>query len=133
MIASRRSSCASHRGRIALVAVVKPSRRAIFRSVFARVGFELTEAVVQDVMVGGELKRAFGEVARARATALAGLERARGEAAALRKLANAARLFREHEGLERLKVLALAERAAESAHNTLVLGLDPRIVGPSKP
>lgn len=103
------------------------------RERLARVGFELTEAVVQDVMVGGELKRAFGEVARARATALAGLERARGEAAALRKLANAARLFREHEGLERLKVLALAERAAESAHNTLVLGLDPRIVGPSKP
>jgi hypothetical protein len=75
-------------------------------------------------MVGGELKRAFGEVARARAEALAKLERTRGEAAALRKLANAARLFREHEGLAELKRLALAERAAEGGHNTLVLGLE---------
>jgi len=94
------------------------------RAALARVGLELLEAAVQDVIVGGELKKAFGEVARARAAALAGLERARGEAAVLRKLANAARLLREHEGLERLKVLALAERAAESPHNTLVLGLD---------
>ncbi len=98
-----------------------------------RVGLELIEAAVQDVMVGGELKRAFGEVARARAEGLASLERARGEAAALRSLANAARLFREHEGLERLKVLALAERAAASSHSTLVLGLDPRTAVPSKP
>ena len=94
------------------------------RAALARVGLELLEAAVQDVIVGGELKKAFGEVARARAAALAGLERARGEAAALRQLANAARLLREHEGLERLKVLALAERAAESTLNTLVLGLD---------
>ncbi len=98
-----------------------------------RVGLELIEAAVQDVMVGGELKRAFGEVARARAEGLASLERARGEAAALRSLANAARLFREHEGLERLKVLALAERAAAGSHSTLVLGLDPRTAVPSKP
>jgi regulator of protease activity HflC (stomatin/prohibitin superfamily) len=103
------------------------------RERLARVGLELVEAAVQDVMVAGELKHAFGEVARARAEGLARLERARGEAAALRSLANAARLFREHEGLERLKLLALAERAAEGANNTLVLGLDPRGAVPSAP
>src|SRR6185295_13997306 len=78
------------------------------RERLATVGLEVLDAAVQDVIVGGELKRAFGEVARARAEALAKLERARGEAAALRKLANAARLFREHEGLERLKTLEVA-------------------------
>jgi len=77
------------------------------------------------VMVGGELKRAFGEVARARAEGLAKLERARAEAASLRKLANAAPLFREHEGLAQLKTLEIAQRAAEGANSTLVLGLDP--------
>lgn len=94
------------------------------REVLAPTGLELVDAALQDVMVGGELKRAFGEVAKARAEGLAKLERARGDAAALRKLANAARLFREHEGLERLKTLEVAQRAAESANNTLVLGLD---------
>jgi len=95
------------------------------RDGLARAGLELVDAAVQDVMVGGELKRAFGEVARARAEGLAKLERARAEAASLRKLANAARLFREHEGLAQLKTLEIAQRAAEGANNTLVLGLDP--------
>src|SRR5262245_4150787 len=98
------------------------------RESLARAGLEIVAASVQDVMVGGELKRAFGEVVRARSEALAKLERARGEAAALRKLANAARLLREHEGLERLKTLELAQRAAEGANTTLVLGLDPMAV-----
>ena len=91
----------------------------------ARLGVELLDAVVQDVMVPGELKRAFGEAVRARAEACAKLERARGETATLRKLANAARLLREHEGLERLRVLEIAERAAAGEGNTLVLGLEP--------
>jgi len=90
-----------------------------------RLGVELLDAVVQDLMVPGELKRAFGEAVRARAEACAKLERARGETATLRKLANAARLLREHEGLERLRVLEIAERAAASEGNTLVLGLEP--------
>lgn len=95
------------------------------RERIARIGLELLDAAVQDVMVSGELKRAFGEVARARAEALAKLERARGEAATLRKLANAARLFREHEGLAQLKTLEIAQRAAEGTGNSLVLGLGP--------
>lgn len=92
-----------------------------------RVGLELCAAKVQDFMVGGELKRAFGDVAKARAEAMAKLERTRGEAAALRSLANAARLFEEHKGLDRLKTLEIAGRAADNYQNTLVLGLeDPR-------
>jgi len=95
------------------------------RAGLERVGLELVDAAVHDLIVGGELKRAFGEVARARAEGLARLERARADAASLRKLASAARLFREHEGLERLKTLEIAQLAAQSANNTLVLGLDP--------
>lgn len=92
-------------------------------------GLELVEAALQDVMVGGELKRAFADVVRARVAALAKLEQARGEEAALRKLVNAARLLREHDGLAELKKLALAERAAEGTGNTLVLGLDGPLPG----
>ena len=75
-------------------------------------------------MVGGDLKRALAEVVRARIAAQAKLEHARGEETAMRKLVNAARLMREHEGLAELKKLALLERAAEGGGNTLVLGLD---------
>ncbi|MEM6671762.1 MAG: slipin family protein [Planctomycetota bacterium] len=94
------------------------------RSSLADVGVVLVDASLRDVMVTGDLKRALGDVARARAEGLAKLERARGEAAALRKLANAARLLREHEGLDRLRTLEIAERAASSSQNTLSFGLE---------
>lgn len=91
------------------------------------VGLALVDATLQDIVVHGDLERAYGDVAKARAEGAARLERARGEAAALRTLANAARLLQEHPGLDRLMTLGVARAAAEGAQNTLVLGLeDPR-------
>jgi regulator of protease activity HflC (stomatin/prohibitin superfamily) len=55
-------------------------------------GLEVFEVDLRDVMLPGDVKAAFAEVLRARAEGRAALERARGESAALRNLANAARL-----------------------------------------
>lgn len=100
-------------------------REALQRELSAA-GMELLDVAVKDLMVGGDLKRALADVARARAEGLAKLERARAETAALRKLANAARLLEEHAGLDRLKTLEVASRAADGC-STLVLGLeDPK-------
>lgn len=88
------------------------------------VGLVLVDAALQDVVVPGELKRAYGDVAKARAEGAARLERARAEAAAMRSLANAARLLHEHAGLDRLMTLGVARAAAEAGKSTLVLGLD---------
>lgn len=98
--------------------------QALLAAEMQRLGLEVVRAVVLDVVVRGDLKTALSEVVKARAEARAKLERARGETAALRNLANAARMLREHGGLYELRALEAAQLAASSASNTLVLGLD---------
>ena len=87
-------------------------------------GLDVKSAQAVDVTARADLKEAFAAKARAKAEATAQLERARGEAAALRKLANAARVLDANEALLRLKTLQTAELAAKGQGNTLVLGLD---------
>ncbi|MEZ5975864.1 MAG: slipin family protein [Planctomycetota bacterium] len=85
----------------------------------------VVEAVqVIDVMLCGELKRAMAQVAQTRAEGKAALERARAESAALRSMANAARMLKDNEGLRELRSLQVAELAAGSTGNTLVFGVD---------
>ena len=85
------------------------------------IGIELTAVEVRDVMVPAELKRAFAAVVAARHDGAAALERARGETAALRSLANAGRMVGDNPGLLSLRVVQ--ELSARSG-NTVVLGLD---------
>jgi regulator of protease activity HflC (stomatin/prohibitin superfamily) len=84
-------------------------------------GLEVTAAAVLDVVVRGELKDALGAAVQARAEARAKLERARGESAVLRHLANVAGLLESR--LERLRLLEVAQGAAQSSGNSLVLHL----------
>ena len=71
-------------------------------------------------MFPGELKRTFAQVVTARKEGLAALERARGETAALRNLANAARTMEGNPALMQLRVL---QEIGKSPGNTVVLGL----------
>lgn len=84
-------------------------------------GIELDSAVVKDLMLPGELRRAATETLLARENGRAELERARGEAAALRALANAARLLEEHPALLHLRTIQAATRPG----TTIVLTPDP--------
>lgn len=80
---------------------------------------EIVSAQMTAVILPPELRRLMSEVERARLEGLAALERARGEQAALRSLANAARLLKDNPELERLRTL----QAVSAARNaTLVLG-----------
>jgi regulator of protease activity HflC (stomatin/prohibitin superfamily) len=69
------------------------------------VGVQLHAASVRDVMLPGELRKAFSEVLKAKQEGQAALERARGESASLRNLANAARLMEDQPGLATLRFL----------------------------
>jgi regulator of protease activity HflC (stomatin/prohibitin superfamily) len=71
----------------------------------ARLGIELLSVEARDLMVSGELKRAFAGVVMARKEGEAALERARGETASLRNLANAGRMVEENPGLLQLRLL----------------------------
>jgi regulator of protease activity HflC (stomatin/prohibitin superfamily) len=88
----------------------------------AKVGITVHAVEVKDVMLPAELKRAFGDVLKAKQEGQAALERARGESASLRNLANAARVLEDNPALMNLRVLqSLA--SAQNAGNTLVLGM----------
>lgn len=86
----------------------------------ARLGVELIQADVRDLTLPGELKKLFAQVTKARQEGLAALERARGETAALRNLANAARLVSDNPALMQLRLLQVV---GEQSGNTVVLGM----------
>ena len=88
----------------------------------AKLGVTAHAVEIKDVMLPGELKRAFAEVLKAKQEGQAALERARGESAALRNLANAARVLEGNPALMNLRVLQSLS-AAQNAGNTLVLGM----------
>jgi regulator of protease activity HflC (stomatin/prohibitin superfamily) len=91
----------------------------IVASELARIGVELLGVDVRDVMVPSELKRAFAGIVAARREGEAAVERARGETAALRALANAGRQLEDNPGLLQLRIL---HQLASSSGNTVVLG-----------
>jgi hypothetical protein len=84
------------------------------------IGIELLSVDVRDVMVPAELKRAYAAVVAARQEGAVSLERARGETAALRSLANAGRLLDDHPGLLSLR---LVQELGAHGGNTVVLGV----------
>jgi regulator of protease activity HflC (stomatin/prohibitin superfamily) len=95
----------------------------------ATLGVELLAVEIRDLMVPGELKRAFAGVIVARKDGEAALERARGETAALRNLANAGRMVEDNPGLLQLRIV---QQLGASGGNTVMLGM-PDGVPPAGP
>jgi regulator of protease activity HflC (stomatin/prohibitin superfamily) len=96
----------------ALLAATKPKADAF--------GIEVVSVGIKDVMFPGELKNVFAQVVNARKEGLAALERARGDSAALRNLANTAKLLEDNPALLQLRTL---QALGEKSGNTLVLNL----------
>lgn len=88
----------------------------------AKIGLKVLAVEVKDVMLPNDLKRAFADVLKARQEGLAALERARGESAALRNLANAARVLDGNPSLMNLRLMQ-SLCAAQHAGSTLVVGM----------
>lgn len=84
----------------------------------ATLGIQLLLVEIKDVMFPGELKNIFAQVVNARKEGLAALERARGESASLRNLANAAKLFDDNPSLRQLRLFQVLEK---KSGNTIVL------------
>lgn len=109
------------RGELAaqLQAAVEPAASAL--------GLELQSISIKDIMFPGSLKEAFSQTARAKQEAQAALERARGEAAALRSLANTARLLDSNPSLFQLRLLQAASESGK-----VVVTVAPPVAGPSE-
>jgi regulator of protease activity HflC (stomatin/prohibitin superfamily) len=99
---------------------IGPAVGGAIASELARLGVELLGVDVRDVMVPAELKRAFAGIVAARREGEAALERARGETAALRSLANAGRMIEDNPGLLQLRIL---QQLGGSSGNTIMLGV----------
>jgi regulator of protease activity HflC (stomatin/prohibitin superfamily) len=85
-------------------------------------GLLLHSVHIKDIMFPGQLKNVFAQVVTAKKEGLAALEKARGEAAALRSLANAAQMVERNPGLLELRALQ------NSTANTVVIGI-PQVGG----
>lgn len=86
-------------------------------------GCAIASVTVTSVALPPELRRLYAEIERARLEGQAALERARGEQASLRSLANAARMLKGNPELMNLRLLqALASGGSKGA--TLVMGRD---------
>lgn len=82
-------------------------------------GITVEQLELRDIVLPAELRKAQAAVLIARAQAQAALERARGETAALRNLANAARLVADSPALLPLRLL---QQLDGSSGHTVVLG-----------
>lgn len=82
----------------------------------SELGLKIIFAEIKDIMFPGELKKIFAQVSKARQEGLAMLEKARGETAALRSLANSAKILNNNPALMQLRIL-------HSTGNTLVTGM----------
>lgn len=69
------------------------------------VGITVREATLKDVLLPPELRAAYAQLVSARQRGKAQLEAARAETAALRSLANGAKLLDEHPGLAKLRLV----------------------------
>lgn len=96
------------------------------RAVAAEVGVDVREVLVKDVVLPGELRAAALELVAARSRGAAQLEAARAETAALRSLANGARLLDAHPALARLRLVQSAPYGT-----TLVLRLGDEAPDPA--
>ncbi len=82
-------------------------------------GIKLSKIAVRDIMIAKELRDAYAASAVAQKTAAATLERARSEVAAMRALANAARMAQGNPELMQLRALQAME--SDKGRNTIIL------------
>ena len=92
-------------------------------------GLKLISVNLKDLMFPGKLKEVFAQAVSARKEGLAILEKARGETAALRSLANAAKMLEANPHLLQLR---LVQSLGQSSGNSLVFGMPPTPSVPSK-
>jgi regulator of protease activity HflC (stomatin/prohibitin superfamily) len=85
-------------------------------------GAKVSSVLMTSITLPPETRKMFTDVERSKIEAEAALERARGEHAALRALANAARLIKDNPALANLRFLQTLEQAPGA--KTIVLGSD---------
>lgn len=87
-----------------------------------KLGVVLDTVAIKDLVLTGELKRVFTDALTVKQQSLITLEKARAESAAMRTLANGARVLETHPALLQLKFLQALENADGGIAQPLALG-----------
>lgn len=87
------------------------------------IGCTVSGLSVRDIMLPANLKKAFSGILEAKKEAQTQLEKARGEQAVLRSLANAAQLFESNPHLMQARVI----QTLSNGNNTVVFGADGKL------
>jgi regulator of protease activity HflC (stomatin/prohibitin superfamily) len=103
--------------------------KGVADSARAELGIEVVRIEIRDVILGGELKSSYAGVITARKEAEAKQERARGDAAALRTFANAARVYETNPELFRLRYLETLKELGAGYGNQLIVGVPEDLMG----
>jgi len=85
-------------------------------------GVTIEHLSIRDIILPGDIKSAMHEAMSAQKKALAQLEVARGEAAAMRVMTNVAKQYANHPELMKLKYLEVLDKASTHGCNTFVVG-----------
>ena len=112
------------------------NQRQLAEDIRARLSDGIPGAVVDQLLLTAinlppETRKLFTDVERAKMEAQAAVERARGEQAALRVLANAARMLNDNPSLANLRLLQVIESSKGKA--TVVIGDGAAGLGPARP
>jgi regulator of protease activity HflC (stomatin/prohibitin superfamily) len=83
-------------------------------------GLKVSDLAIKDIMLPPHLKKAFSAILEAQKEALRQLEKARGEQAVLRSLANSAQLYEGHPMLFQTRLI----QALSGGSNNIVLNTD---------
>ena len=84
------------------------------------IGFSIHSVDLKDFMLSAELKKVYSEVLKAKKEALSLLEKARGETATLRSLANTAKMLENNPELAQLRLIQTIEA---SQGNTFIIDI----------
>lgn len=112
--------------------VIDKDAVAALQAEIGAIGIEVLGFDMRDVTLVGVAKQAYADLWRAQKEGLAALERARGEQAALRSLANAARMLKGNPELMNLRVLQALQGQQGKSSPTVILGGAPGLVPVSK-
>jgi regulator of protease activity HflC (stomatin/prohibitin superfamily) len=104
--------------------VVAEEVHAATSAAMTPLGVEVVATSLRDIMLSKELRSGYAAVVTARKEGEANLERARGETAALRHLANAAQMVKNNPDLMQLRLIQ-SMTATEAARRTFVIGVPP--------
>lgn len=90
------------------------------------IGVNLLAVELRDIMLPGDLKKAYAALLQAKKESQAKLEAARGEIATLRSLANAANMMKNNPALMQLRLLQAME---QTSGNTYIIGAGMESIG----